>query len=101
MSGYSSLFSFESDEPVVKLRAWADHLHYFRIGASWGGFESLINVNALNNNDQQTGSLVRLYIGSEDPDDLIRDMEEAWRRVILSPSEGEIYEQNAGISQDG
>ncbi|MDQ0876248.1 cystathionine beta-lyase/cystathionine gamma-synthase [Paenibacillus sp. V4I3] len=101
MYGYSSLFSFESDEPVVKLRAWADHLHYFRIGASWGGFESLINVNALNNNDQQTGSLVRLYIGSEDPDDLIRDMEEAWRCVTLSPSEGEIYEQNAGISQDG
>lgn len=101
MSGYSSLFSFESDEPVVKLRAWADHLHYFRIGASWGGFESLINVNALTNNDQQTGSLVRLYIGSEDPDDLIRDLEEAWRCVTLSPSEGEIYEQNAGISQDG
>lgn len=101
MSGYSSLFSFESDEPVAKLRAWADSLHYFRIGASWGGFESLINVNALTNNDQQTGSLVRLYIGSEDPDDLIRDMEEAWRCVTLSPSEGEIYEQNAGISQDG
>lgn len=101
MSGYSSLFSFESDEPVVKLRAWADHLHYFRIGASWGGFESLINVNALNYNDQLTGSLVRLYIGSEDSDDLIQDMEEAWRSVTQSPSEGEIYEQNAGFSQDG
>jgi cystathionine beta-lyase/cystathionine gamma-synthase len=101
MSGFSSLFSFESLESVAKLRAWADRLEYFRIGASWGGFESLINVNALNNNDQQTGSLVRLYIGSEDPDDLIRDMEEAWRCVTQSPSEGEIYEQNAGISQDG
>lgn len=101
MSGYSSLFSFESLESVAKLRAWADRLQYFRIGASWGGFESLINVNALNNNEQQTGSLVRLYIGSEDPDDLIRDMEEAWRCVTQSPSEGEIYEQNAGISQDG
>ncbi|MGO4275997.1 hypothetical protein AB4Z22_40215 [Paenibacillus sp. TAF58] len=76
-------------------------MHYFRIGASWGGFESLINVNLLNMDDQQAVSLVRLYIGSEDPDDLIRDMEEAWRCVTQSPSEGEIYEQNAGISQDG
>ncbi|MCY9667746.1 aminotransferase class I/II-fold pyridoxal phosphate-dependent enzyme [Paenibacillus alginolyticus] len=101
MSGYSSLFSFESDESVVKLRSWADRLHFFRIGASWGGFESLINVNVLTSNDQQIGSLVRLYIGSEDPGDIIRDMEEAWRSITQSPSEGEIYEQNAGISQDG
>lgn len=101
MSGYSSLFSFESHETVAKLRAWADHLHYFRIGASWGGFESLINVNALNNNDPHTCSLVRLYIGAEDPDDLIRDLEEAWRCVARSPFEGERYEQNPGFNQNG
>ncbi|SDN04482.1 Cystathionine beta-lyase/cystathionine gamma-synthase [Paenibacillus sp. yr247] len=101
MSGYGSLFSFESNVPVVKLRAWADRLQYFRIGASWGGFESLINVNALNNSDQRSCSLVRLYIGTEDPDDLIRDLDEAWRCVAISPSEGELYEQNPSFNQNG
>jgi cystathionine beta-lyase/cystathionine gamma-synthase len=101
MSGYSSLFSFESKESVVKLRSMADRLQFFRIGASWGGFESLININPSNNMDQQTCTLVRLYIGAEDPDDLIRDLDEAWRSVALSPSEGELYEQNTGFTQNG
>jgi cystathionine beta-lyase/cystathionine gamma-synthase len=83
MSGYGSLFSFESNEPVAKLRKWADRLQYFRIGPSWGGFESLINVNAVNKNDQETCSVVRLYIGAEDPDDLIRDLDEAWRSMAF------------------
>lgn len=104
MSGTGSLFSFESRESVDKLRAWADHMHFFRIGASWGGFESLINVNAfhaLNAKDPQIGTLVRLYIGAEDPEDLIQDLDQAWRCVEQSPSEEELYEQNPGINQKG
>ena len=38
MLGFSSLFSFESNEPVHKLREWANRLQYFKIGVSWGGF---------------------------------------------------------------
>jgi cystathionine beta-lyase/cystathionine gamma-synthase len=77
MSGFGSLFSFESSESLEKLRAWADRLRYFRIGPSWGGFESLITVNPINRNGE-TFALVRLYIGEENPDDLIRDLDEAW-----------------------
>ncbi|MBP1964547.1 trans-sulfuration enzyme family protein [Paenibacillus aceris] len=101
MTGYGSLFSFESHESLVTLRKWADRLQYFRIGASWGGFESLVNVNALNANDPQTCTLVRLYIGAEDPDDLIHDLDQAWRCVALSLSEEEQYEQNSGINPSG
>lgn len=104
MSGTGGLFSFESRESVEKLRAWADSMQYFRIGASWGGFESLINVNAwtaMNASDPQISTIVRLYIGAEDPDDLIRDLDQAWRSVALSPSEEELYEQNPGINEKG
>lgn len=104
MSGTGGLFSFESRESVEKLRAWADRMQYFRIGASWGGFESLINVNAwtaMNASDPQISTIVRLYIGAEDPDDLIRDLDQAWRSVALSPSEEELYEQNPGINEKG
>jgi cystathionine beta-lyase/cystathionine gamma-synthase len=77
MYGYSSLFSFESDEPIEKLRKWADRLKFFKIGPSWGGFESLITVNAISAVGYST-TLVRLYIGMENPDDLIQDMDETW-----------------------
>ncbi|MFC5448958.1 trans-sulfuration enzyme family protein [Paenibacillus aestuarii] len=102
MSGFSSLFSFESPEPAERFRALADRLQYFRIGPSWGGFESLITVGELHRENQPVASLVRLYIGTEDPDDLIRDLEEAWRFVAPGdPAEGEFHEQNAGFTQNG
>jgi len=102
MSGFGSLFSFESAEPAQRFRAFADRLQYFRIGPSWGGFESLITVGELHRDNEPAVSLVRLYIGAEDPDDLIRDLEEAWRIVAPGdPAEGEFHEQNAGFTQNG
>ncbi|MDD9268230.1 trans-sulfuration enzyme family protein [Paenibacillus sp. GCM10023248] len=101
MSGVGGLFSFESQEPLHRLRAWADRLRYFRIGPSWGGFESLVTVNAHHHLDSSPCTLVRLYIGAEDPDDLIRDMDAAWESVASSPSEGEFNEQTAGFTQNG
>lgn len=77
MSGFGSLFSFESDEPIDKLRKWADRLQYFRIGPSWGGFESLVSVIPIRI-EGRSPTVVRLYIGMENPDDLIRDIDEAW-----------------------
>jgi cystathionine beta-lyase/cystathionine gamma-synthase len=79
MTGYSSLFSFESAEPANHLRAWADKLKYFKIGVSWGGFESLVTVKAFGEGSiEGIRTLVRLYVGMESPEDLIRDMDEAW-----------------------
>lgn len=90
MSGFGSLFSFETREPVSKLKAWADRLTYFRIGPSWGGFESLITVSALARSvpNEESYSLVRLYIGAEDPEDLIRDLEAAWQSLDPEPFQG-------------
>lgn len=80
MTGVSSLFSFETTEPADKVKAWAERLKYFKIGVSWGGFESLVTVRAMaDGSGEENGSLVRLYVGIEDPQDLIRDIDAAWR----------------------
>ncbi|WP_235561125.1 trans-sulfuration enzyme family protein [Bacillus sp. FJAT-28004] len=84
LDGYSSLFSFETKLPVAVMKKWADALHYFRIAVSWGGYESLVTVNTTperRNPDGTNPSVVRLYIGMEDPHTLIDDMERAWELV--------------------
>ncbi|WP_308635575.1 trans-sulfuration enzyme family protein [Paenibacillus silvisoli] len=80
MKGYGSLFSFVSDEPLAKMRAWAAKLKYFKIAVSWGGFESLVTANPYGaaGPDGQTGTVVRMYIGMEDPKDLMADIDQAW-----------------------
>ncbi|WP_036717403.1 trans-sulfuration enzyme family protein [Paenibacillus harenae] len=81
MSGFSSLFSFVSNEPREKLKEWAGRLQYFKIAVSWGGFESLVTVNRLGagKEEQMEASVVRLYVGLEEPKDLIRDINQAWK----------------------
>lgn len=80
--GFSSLFSFESFEPLEKLKAWATKLQYFKIGVSWGGFESLVNVNVVRSGNTER-HIVRLYVGLEDPQDLIRDIDDAAAATLV------------------
>ncbi|MEL0232324.1 MAG: PLP-dependent transferase, partial [Hyphomicrobiales bacterium] len=61
------------------LDAFIDELKLFGIGASWGGYESLIipvspNRQTTDQWDQFKNSMVRLHIGLEDPEDLIEDL---------------------------
>jgi cystathionine beta-lyase len=80
-SGASGLFSIVF-KPVAELavHAFLNELGLFGIGASWGGFESLaIPFDCSSIRTATTwvpeGPTVRLHIGLEDPDDLIRDLE--------------------------
>ncbi|WP_336774551.1 trans-sulfuration enzyme family protein [Paenibacillus sp. MMO-58] len=85
LEGYGSLFSFETQLSVEMLKKWADALRYFRIGVSWGGFESLVTVGqtpAIRNLAGNNPSVARLYIGLEDPQTLIGDIEQAWNQVV-------------------
>lgn len=57
-----------------------DSLRLFGIGASWGGFESLVIPVQLRTSRTLPGSLprgpmLRLHVGLEDPQDLIADLE--------------------------
>jgi cystathionine beta-lyase len=83
LRGTSGLLSFElknpGRDPVYK---FCNHLKYFGIGCSWGGFESLcIPSGAPEKSVGGTGnghrSMVRLHIGLESADDLWDDIESA------------------------
>lgn len=90
-TGTTSLFSIELDkeysfEEIAKM---INNYKYFGIGASWGGFESLVRyfrldgeIRSINTNvSKHSGSLLRYYIGLEDADDLIEDLKEGFKRL--------------------
>jgi cysteine-S-conjugate beta-lyase len=75
--GSSGLFSFElvgADDAARD--AFVDRLKLFGIGYSWGGYESLaIPVDPYRTVSKPPApNLVRLHIGLEDPEDLIKDL---------------------------
>lgn len=79
-TGSCGLFSIvltEGDD--ADTAAMVDQMTYFRMGFSWGGFESLILPSDPSSNRtavpwQANGPLLRIHIGLEDPDDLIADL---------------------------
>lgn len=84
------LFSFELDADLDGVRRFVNALSLFRIGVSWGGFESLVlPVGAVEAHRKGAGwspatslwGFVRLFIGLEDAEDLRRDLEQALARV--------------------
>lgn len=85
-SAGSGLLSFELvDERLVE--GFVDSLRLFRLGVSWGGFESLVYPSLLSHLTGAADSatryfevpraLVRLHVGLEDPADLIADLTRA------------------------
>lgn len=84
--GASGLFSIVLDQHYDDdaLGAMLDHLDLFAMGASWGGYESLILPGApprTATNWEPTGTLLRLHIGLEHTDDLIADLESGFARL--------------------
>jgi cystathionine beta-lyase len=75
-------------QPVAQERvaAMLDGLELFSMGFSWGGFESLILPIAPERSRTATtwtaaGPCLRLAIGLEDPDDLVADLDEGFKRL--------------------
>lgn len=85
-NGSNGLFSFTlksgNDEAIT---AFLDHLDLFKMGYSWGGFESLVMSFYDLKNERKLplwndyGPLIRLHIGLEDADDLIEDLEQGFK----------------------
>ncbi|MCS6830907.1 MAG: PLP-dependent aspartate aminotransferase family protein [bacterium] len=82
MSGFSGLFSFtlkrNSREAAVSV---VDALKVFRIGVSWGGYESLALPMLIEDYDGQQRWGLRVHIGLEQPESLISDLERALRHA--------------------
>lgn len=86
-SGCSGLFSAVfKPVPDQALAAFYDGLALFGMGASWGGFESLVKPTDVSLERSATewpyeGPIVRFYTGLEDPEDLIADVEAGLDRL--------------------
>ncbi len=89
--GAASLFGFVLRPEFggeERLAALLDGLELFGMGASWGGFESLMKpVNVPHSAvpwprpGRPQGQLIRIHVGLEDPDDLIADLEAGFKRM--------------------
>ena len=89
--GTNGLISFElpvgtSGETVDRL---IDGMKLFGLGASWGGYESLVTPAAMTQARTVTdwsarGPIIRLHIGLEDPADLIADLAQAFSGAQLA-----------------
>ena len=86
-TGASSLFGVllheTSEEAVARM---VDNYSYIKIGASWGGFESLVipgDPAAYRTAPpwDESGYLLRYHIGLEDPQDLISDLADGFKRL--------------------
>ena len=86
--GACGLFGVVLKEGVsdAAFAAFVDHLELFGIGASWGGFESLIMPVHPNEVRSATrwpyaGKTFRLHAGLENIDDLIADLDAGFKRL--------------------
>jgi cysteine-S-conjugate beta-lyase len=85
--GASGLFGVVlKPAPKAAVSALIDALDLFGIGASWGGFESLVQPTTPGRIRSATrwevdGPTLRLHIGLEDPQDLIADLERGFHAL--------------------
>lgn len=85
-TGAGGLFSviFKEHYAEKKVHDCVNKLEHFGIGASWGGYESLVlDFDVVRTASEFTpeGTCLRFYIGLEHPDDLIADIEAGLKRL--------------------
>lgn len=85
-SGCSGLFAFELPRRSRQCLAnFVNNLELFKMGASWGGYESLLVPCSLEESRavmqwQSSDQLFRIHVGLEDVEDLITDLEQGIER---------------------
>ncbi|MEO3680599.1 cystathionine beta-lyase [Rheinheimera sp. FR7-31] len=86
-SGSNGLFSFVLKQgSQQQVEAFIEGMTHFKMGFSWGGYESLITATMKLQNLRSattwrySGPLIRLHIGLEDIEDLLADLDAAFAR---------------------
>ena len=93
-SGASGLFGFViRDVPRPALAAMMDGLDLFGMGASWGGYESLLIPTDPRPHRSATewaagGQTMRMHVGLENPDELIDDLDRGFARMAAACATG-------------
>ncbi|WP_136065405.1 trans-sulfuration enzyme family protein [Modicisalibacter radicis] len=78
---------FTAGTPDARVDALVERLDLFGIGSSWGGFESLAlpcdvaAARSLDDSWTRRGPCLRLHAGLEAAEDLLTDLEQAWRAL--------------------
>lgn len=77
MRGGCGLLSLQlKSKDIQKIEEAVNRMKMFRIGVSWGGYESLVYPTLVTSNANP--SILRLHIGLEDPQSLIKDIDQAF-----------------------
>ena len=84
MQGCGGMFSFTLKDPSLdKMETFCDKLQHILMAVSWGGHESLIipTIATIAKDDYDVNNdrhqLIRMYVGLEEADYLIKDLEQA------------------------
>lgn len=88
MSGNSGLLSFQlATQDIDKIKNFIDQLEIFSLGVSWGGHDSLVYAPVISYLKELSpekfeafgidASLIRISVGLEDVEDLIKDLDQA------------------------
>jgi cystathionine gamma-lyase len=90
-SGHGGVLSFEIKDSIADAKTFLENLHLFALAESLGGVESLIELPSVMTHSsvakevrEQVGitdTLIRVSVGIEDINDLIRDLEQALEQV--------------------
>ena len=91
MSGFGGMLSFELDGDIKDAKVFVENLKYFALAESLGGVESLIELPAIMTHASVpkeereriglTDALIRVSVGIENTDDLLEDLDSAFRKI--------------------
>ena len=91
MSGFGGMLSFELGGNINDAKKFVESLKYFALAESLGGVESLIELPAVmthasvpKEEREKIGlvdNLIRISVGIENSDDLLEDMESAFKKI--------------------
>lgn len=85
--GSTGLLSFEIDCTVEQAKKFCEDLKIFKIGVSWGGFESLVMMPFATQDEETcklmggTKNMIRIHCGLEGSDNLIEDLKNALEKL--------------------
>ena len=85
--GSTGLLSFEIDGTVEQAKKFCSMLKVFKIGVSWGGFESLVMMPYARQSEELsksmggTSNIIRIHCGLEGKEILRQDLENAFNAI--------------------